>query len=511
MKSKLLIVSLLVGAIIVGGCSAGNSESNNNSNMDHSTMSDMDHSNMSDEEMKNMEGMDNKDSSMENGHASHNNPLALNNSTGENELALPPIIEPKNGIVDITAQKGTTEILKGTKTETYGYNGSFLGPIIRIYKDQTVTFRTKNALSEPTTFHWHGLEIPGNGDGGPHQVLEPGVTEDVNFTVNQGASTLWFHPHPEGATAEQVYKGLAGLIYIDDENSQKINLPNEYGVNDFPLVFQDRQFTEEKQLNYQAVLNEDGTIGDTLLINGTLNPKLTVGKEKIRLRLLNGSNARNYTFKLNNGATFQQIATDGGFLNQPTDMKEITLTPGERAEVIVDFSKMDDKTDIALINEEGITLLPFKIEQKAASTSNIAQKLNDFGVTEEEKTLPVTKKLELFGMGTMVSINGSQFDMNRIDFTQKQGDTEIWEIYNKPDMMGGMTHPFHIHGTQFKIVSIDGKEPPLNLKGWKDTVSVEAGQTVKLAVKFNNKGIYMFHCHVLEHEENGMMGQVEVK
>ncbi|UUV26953.1 multicopper oxidase domain-containing protein [Lysinibacillus sp. FN11] len=192
-------------------------------------------------------------------------------------------------------------------------------------------------------------------------------------------------------------------------------------------------------------------------------------------------------------------------------MKEITLTPGERAEVIVDFSKMDDKTDIALINEEGITLLPFKIEQKAASTSNIAKKLNDFGVTEEEKTLPVTKKLELFGMGTMVSINGSQFDMNRIDFTQKQGETEIWEIYNKPDMMGGMTHPFHIHGTQFKIVSIDGKEPPLNLKGWKDTVSVEAGQTVKLAVKFNNKGIYMFHCHVLEHEENGMMGQVEVK
>ena len=135
-------------------------------------------------------------------------------------------------------------------------------------------------------------------------------------------------------------------------------------MNDFPLVFQDRQFTEEKQLNYQAVLNEDGTIGDTLLINGTINPKLTVGKEKVRLRLLNGSNARNYTFKLNNGATFQQIATDGGFLNQPTDMNEITLTPGERAEVIVDFSKMDDKTDIALINDEGTTLLPFKIEQK---------------------------------------------------------------------------------------------------------------------------------------------------
>lgn len=494
MKYKTWFVSVLsVSIFIIGGCSASDSASDKDASMDHS--------NMSDEEMV----------SMENGHGSHTNPLALNDSTGENELLLPPLIEPKDGVIDITAQQGTTEIYEGVQTETYGYNGSFLGPIIQVVNDETVTFRTNNDLSEPTTFHWHGVDIPGEGDGGPHQILQPGESEDVKFTVTQEASTLWFHPHPEGATAEQVYKGLAGLIYVEDENSKNLDLPKEYGINDFPLVFQDRQFNEEKQFDYQAVINEDGTIGDTLLINGTLNPKLTVGKEKVRLRLLNGSNARNYTFKLNIGDSFQQIATDGGFLNEPTTMSEISLTPGERAEIIVDFSKYDASSDIALINEEDTNLLPFEIDEQKTNASDLPKTLNNFAVTDEERNLPVTKKLELFGMGAMVTINDKQFDIDRIDFTQKQGVTEIWEIYNKPDAMGGMTHPFHIHGTQFKIISIDGNEPPVNEQGWKDTVAIDAGETVKLAVKFNNKGIYMFHCHVLEHEENGMMGQVKIE
>ncbi|MFJ7730847.1 multicopper oxidase family protein [Lysinibacillus sp. NPDC097231] len=510
MKTKFLIIPLLVSSVIIGGCSTTSSKSNENS----------DHSKMSKEEMPNMEGMDHSNMSekdmekmnMGNGHESHNNPLALNNSTGENELALPPILESKDGTFNITAQQGTSEIFEGINTKTFGYNGTFLGPVIKLYEGQKVTFKTNNQLSEPTTFHWHGLDIPGEGDGGPHHLLQPGGTEIVEFTLKQGASTLWFHPHPVGATAEQVYKGLAGLIYVEDENSKKLGLPNEYGVNDFPLVFQDRKFDENTQLDYKAAMNEDGTIGDILLINGTLNPKLTVGKEKVRLRLLNGSNARNYTFKLSTGDSFQQIATDGGFVNKPISMSKITLTPGERAEIIVDFSIYHVSTDVALINEEDIKLLPFKIvEQTSTKSSNTPENLNDYVVTDEERNLPVSKKIELYGMGTMVSINNKQFDMNRIDFTQKQGETEIWEIYNKPDMMGGMTHPFHIHGTQFKIVSIDGKEPPTNEQGWKDTVAIDAGETVRLAVKFNNKGIYMFHCHILEHEENGMMGQVKVE
>ncbi|ATP41631.1 copper oxidase [Solibacillus sp. R5-41] len=499
MKSTILITGILLSAAIMGACSAGDSGSTDT----------MDHSNMSDEEIQKTNG------EMENGHMSHTNPLALNDSSGENELALPPLLKPQNNkenIYTITAQSGETEIFDGIQTKTLGYNGSFLGPVIQVNEGEKITFRTKNELDEKTTFHWHGVEIPGIGDGGPHNYVNPGESKDVKFTVNQGAATLWFHPHPEGSTAAQVYQGLAGLIYVEDEQSKTLHLPNEYGINDFPLIFQDKQFDDNRQLNYKFAMNDDGTIGDTLLINGTINPKLTVGKEKVRLRLVNGSNARNYTYQLNTGDAFQQIATDGGLINEPNKLREITLTPGERAEIIVDFSKYDANSEIALLNENGAILLPFNIdEQKSSNPSDIPTNLNDYSVTNEERNLPVSKKLELFGMDNMVTINNKQFDMNRIDFTQKQGETEIWEIYNKPDMMGGMTHPFHIHGTQFKIVSIDGQEPPVSEQGWKDTVAIDAGETFKLAVKFNNKGIYMFHCHILEHEENGMMGQVEVK
>ena len=501
MKSKIWITSLLISIVILGGCSKNNSDSDKN----------MEHSNMNQEDMQMEDGTE---SNMENSHMSHNDPLTLNDSTGENDLIIPPVLEHEDdeGIVyNIEAQEGSTEFFDGYQTETYGYNGSFLGPVIRVNRGQTVKIRTSNKLSDETTFHWHGLELPGEADGGPHQNLKSGESRIIEFKVDQEASTLWFHPHPEGKTSEQVYKGLAGLIYIDDENSGNLGLPSDYGVNDIPLIIQDKKFDDQKQLNYQEAKNEDGTIGDALLINGTLNPKLTVNNEKVRLRILNGSNARNYTFKLSTGNSFVQIATDGGFLNKPVTLNEITLTPSERAEIIVDFSGYDSSSDVALINEDETILLPFAINNQLIDSGNIPESLNDFAVTDEERNLPVSKKLELFGMGNMVTINGKQFDMERIDFTQKQGVTEIWEIYNKPDMMGGMIHPFHIHGTQFKIISIDGIEPPENEQGWKDTVAIQPGEKIKLAVKFKNKGIYMFHCHVLEHEDNGMMGQVKVE
>jgi len=342
-------------------------------------------------------------------------------------------------------------------------------------------------------------------------VIKPGEEKVIEFKVEQEAATLWFHPHPEGKTSEQVYNGLAGLVYIEDANSKSLGLPNDYGKNDIPLIFQDKVFDEQKQLNYRAAMNDDGTIGDTLLINGTVNPKLTVKKEKVRLRLLNGSNARNFTFKMNTGDSFIQIATDGGFLNEPVTLNEVTLTPSERAEIVVDFTALNTANDLALINEDGSILLPFEVSNQEGETDEMSTMLNDFSLTEEEKNLPVTKKIELFGMMEMVTINGKKFDPDRIDFTQEQGVTEVWEIYNKKDMMGGMIHPFHIHGTQFKIISRDGEEPAENEQGWKDSISVDPGERVKIAIQFNHKGVYMFHCHILEHEDNGMMGQIEVK
>ncbi|AQS57450.1 copper oxidase [Novibacillus thermophilus] len=498
MKTK--ITAFMISLLVISGCSSNSSQSVEE--VDHSNMNEeMDHSTMNQDEM-------------ENEHMSHDEVVSLNDSTGENELKIPSVLEhddEKGSVYTVRAQKGKTEIFDGTETVTYGYNGSFLGPMIRLEKGDTVKIKTVNELDEETTFHWHGLEVAGSADGGPHESLKPGEEKVIEFKVEQEASTLWFHPHPEGKTAEQVYNGLAGLIYIEDDNSKSLGLPNEYGKNDIPLIFQDRTFDDKKQLNFSAAMNDDGTIGDTLLINGTLNPKLAVNKEKVRLRLLNGSNARNYTFKLNTGDSFVQIATDGGFLNKPVTLKEITLTPSERAEIVIDFSQLDTENELALINEDGSILLPFEVSDQNGKVSEIPGEMNNFSITEEEKSLPVTKKLELFGMMDQVTINGKKFDPERIDFTQQQGETEVWEIYNKPDEMGGMIHPFHIHGAQFKILSRNGEEPPENERGWKDSISIHPDETVKIAIQFKHKGVYMFHCHILEHEDNGMMGQVKVE
>ncbi|MDW0112414.1 multicopper oxidase domain-containing protein [Sporosarcina saromensis] len=448
------------------------------------------------------------------GHMSHDEVMQLKDSTGENELIVPPVLE-RNIDGDVTytvrAQKGETQIFNGSKTKTYGYNGTFLGPMLQFTKGETIKIRTINELDQETTFHWHGLEVAADADGGPHDALQPGEERVIEFKVTQEAATLWFHPHPHGNTADQVYNGLAGLIFIEDENSKHLNVPDDYGKNDFPLIIQDKLFDENHQLNYREARNEDGTIGDTLLINGTVNPKLTVEKEKVRLRIVNGSNARNYTLKLNSGDSFVQIGTDGGFLNEPVTVQEVTLTPSERAEIVIDFQAIDATSDLALVNEDGSVLLPFDISHSNGVASELSTQLNDFTLTAEEKNLPVNKTVELFGMMDHVTINGKKFDPDRIDFTQEQGVTEVWEIYNKPDIMGGMIHPFHIHGAQFKIISRDGAAPPENEQGWKDSIAVHPDETVKIAIQFKNKGLYMFHCHILEHEDNGMMGQVLVE
>ena len=301
------------------------------------------------------------------------------------------------------------------------------------------------------------------------------------------------------------------MLLIDEASGSELGLPNEYGVDDIPLIFQDRLFDENQQLNYDSLMDVDGTLGDTSIVNGTVNPKLTVTKPIMRFRILNGANARNYTFRLSNSASFTQIASDGSLLNKPVETKSVTLAASERAEILIDFSTMTDEESLAIINEEGAELLPFDVALDDSQVSSTEMWTADEPfLTEQEKAMPVTKEIELFGMMDMVTINGKKFDPDRIDLRQEQGVTEVWEIYNKPDMMGGMIHPFHIHGTQFKIISRDGKETQPNEQGLKDSVLVEPGERVKLLVTFPEEGIFVFHCHILEHEDNGMMGQVEV-
>ena len=435
-------------------------------------------------------------------------------SEGINELSIPPVLERQQGQdfdYEVTAQQGTTEFFEGVSTDTYGYNGDLLGPTLKLEEGESVDVKITNDLDEVTTFHWHGLEVPGEIDGGPHGEIQPGESQIITLEADQPAATLWYHPHVHGSTAEQVFKGLSGMLLIAEGAGSDSELPREYGVDDIPLIFQDRLFDKDNQLSYDRLMNQDGTLGDVSIVNGTINTKLTVTKSVMRFRLLNGANARNYTFQLSNGANFTQIASDGGLLDEPVETDTLTLAASERAEILIDFSTMTEEESLAIINDEGTVLLPFEIalEDSPADSANMWTTDEPF-LTEQETEMPVSKEIELFGMADMVTINGKKFDMDRIDFRQEQGVTEVWEVYNKPDMMGGMIHPFHIHGTQFKIISRDGEEVEPNEQGLKDSVLVEPGERVKLLVTFPEKGIFVFHCHILEHEDNGMMGQIEV-
>ncbi|TAA73068.1 multicopper oxidase family protein [Planococcus salinarum] len=439
---------------------------------------------------------------------------SLESSEGIRELSIPPVLEKQQGQdfdYEVTAQQGTTEFFEGISTDTYGYNGDLLGPTLMLEEGERVDVKITNDLDEPTTFHWHGLEVPGEIDGGPHGIIQPGDSQIITLEADQPAATLWYHPHVHGTTAEQVFKGLSGMLLIGEASGSDSELPDEYGVDDIPLIFQDRLFDEDKQLNYRRLMNLDGTLGDISIVNGTINPKLTITEPVMRFRLLNGANARNYTFRLSNGANFTQIASDGGLLDEPVETDTLTLAASERAEILIDFSAMTKEESLAIINEEGTILLPFDVAlaDSPADSAELWTSEEPF-LTQQEKTMPVSKEIELFGMADMVTINGRKFDMDRIDMRQEQGVTEVWEIYNRSDMMGGMSHPFHIHGTQFKIISRDGKEPEPNEQGLKDSVLVEPGERVKLLVTFPEKGVFVFHCHILEHEDNGMMGQVEV-
>lgn len=439
--------------------------------------------------------------------------LDLKNNTGDNKLTFPAVLAPdkKDGrhvTYTLTAEKGTTTLFDGYETATYGYNGSLLGPTLRLEEGQHVTIHLKNELTEATTFHWHGLEVSGKADGGPHAVIEPGAEKTIEFTVTQQAATLWYHPHPMGNTAQQVFKGLAGLLYIDDDNSKVLDLPHEYGVDDLPIVLQDRTFTDDKQLNYQAVVNSDGTYGDTMMINGVVNPVLETEKKLVRLRLLNGANARNFILHFDNDMAFTQIATDGGFLEKPKKMKELMLGAGERAEILVDLSKVKGD-ELALVNDKDVTILPIRLTGEATSEQP-ATKLNTIETNDQLMNKEPTKIVKMEGMGTNVTINGEKFDEDRIDFTQKKGVTEVWEIDNAITDEGGMIHPFHIHGTQFQVLSVNGEKPEASLQGYKDTITLQPGQKARIAVTFPYEGVYMFHCHILEHEDNGMMGQIEV-
>ncbi|MEE9379898.1 MAG: multicopper oxidase domain-containing protein [Hyphomonadaceae bacterium] len=476
----------------------------------------------------------------------------------QNLFSMPKILSGYmlNGkrVYDLTMQTGQTEIIDGQLTDTMGYNGSFFGPTLMMRQNDEVILNVNNQLIKAsdndrpleTTTHWHGFHIPAVMDGGPHQTIAPDTVWSPTFTVLNRAGFYWYHPHimteagsdRTSGTSWQVWMGLAGQIIIQDDISDTLPIPNKLGVDDIPVTIQDRQFDTNGQfreppytdLGYVWTMRK----GTTVLVNGVVTPKLQSHAQIIRLRLHNGSNARTFNFGFDDGRTFYQIASDGGFLENPVAMTRLVLGNAERAEILIDLSSDLGKEIVlrSFASELGQDYVPDGIDDThdridydimtiavGAATENAVMALPTLPLVTIDPIIEASAvnaaNPRVFAMNVSgMTINGKQMDMARIDETITLGDTEVWEITNSTDNRE-QAHPFHIHGDSFQILSRerDGVVtlPAENERGWKDVVLVRPGEKVKIIKQFLDFSDpiypYMYHCHILKHEDSGMMGQ----
>ncbi|MBP9084918.1 MAG: multicopper oxidase domain-containing protein [Kofleriaceae bacterium] len=437
-------------------------------------------------------------------------------------------------------QPGTVTWVPDAPTATYGINGDYLGPTLRLRRGERTRIEVSNGLSETSTLHWHGIELPARADGGPYQPIAPGTTWVSEFDVVQRPTTAWYHPHQMHATGRQVYMGMAGLIQIDDPAAPELQLPTTYGIDDFPLVLQDRRLFADGSHPYSSggsLAMHDmmaGLKGDIMLVNGKVSPRGTLPQGWVRLRLLNGSNARNYLLGFGDDRAFQQIASDGGLLAAPLTSKRLLLGPGERAEILLDLRNDATGSEFKLrsfSNESYSQLFAGQMGSNLADTrdreafdimtivvgpplmTEVVPPSVFAPITAPNVALATTtRRLTLaMAMGN-VTINGARMlDLANvpaaIDFRIARGSVEVWEVVNT----SGMAHPLHVHNQQFQVVDVAGAAPLPHLQGWKDTVIIPPNQTVRLLLHFDSvadaASPYMFHCHILEHEDHGMMGR----
>ncbi|MDP5218126.1 multicopper oxidase domain-containing protein [Ruegeria sp. 2205SS24-7] len=444
--------------------------------------------------------------------------------------------------IKLNLQAATHDFGTGAASATFGINHSYLGPVVRAKQGQTLPFDVTNGIGEVTTLHWHGLHIPGEVDGGPHQEIKPGEVWSPDVPVTQRASMNWFHSHMHGKTARQTYTGLAGVLLIEDDASLSADLPSTYGVDDFMLILQDKMFNCSSQMDYVLTgeVFEEGFTGDTLVVNGAVAPVAqTVPQGLVRLRILNACNARFLTLSLQTGP-MTVIASDGGFLASSVQTENILMSPGERYEVLIDTRTADANALMVSFGEDegfvgilgsmfggggnAIPALTLNRRAEAGFTGSLPDRLANLSSADStEATVTRSFQLNMGGseeLATLATlwgnvcgdggmgINGRPMKMDRIDEHVRQGDTEIWRIASDDQL-----HPFHIHGCSFRILTQNGAEPPAYAQGWKDMVHVE-NEWSEVLVRFDHPATsdapYMYHCHILEHEDCGMMGQFTV-
>ncbi len=415
-----------------------------------------------------------------------------------NPLKIPPIVSPAN--LDLSAAPAVVPLGGGKTSSALAYNGLFPGPTILANSSDSAAVRLTNGLSDGTTIHWHGMIVETAADGHPKDLVDPGVSYLYEFPIIQRACLNWYHPHPHMMTGEQVNLGLAGAFIIRDAQEAGLGLPS--GAYEVPLIIRDANFDRSGNLIYNP--RTTGFVGKISLVNGTLDPQLNVEKALYRFRVLNGSNARIFRLSLDNGVPFHLIGNDGGLLESSVELGQIELGPAERLDLLVDFRNVLAGTKVMLrCLDAGWDLLEFDVTQQVNAGGTIPTTLS----TITPLSNPVTTRF--FSFDGMSKINGLEYDINRTDFQVPFGQTELWRFTTN----GNAPHPVHVHGASFQVQTRTkgrGTVVPWE-RGWKDTVLLQDQETVEVLIRFDGyRGLYLIHCHKLEHEDMGMMSNFQV-
>lgn len=435
-------------------------------------------------------------------------------------LTRPPVLTPvshRGGVdlYEIKMKLAEADIVPGYKTRIWGYNGIFPGPTIRARKGQPILVRQRNFLAEDMSVHLHGGNVPSSSDGHPtRDLIQPGNSRTFFYPNRQPGTMLFYHDHVHMKEAPHTYNGLQGMYIIEDPRERRLGLPE--GKYDVPLAITDRLFAADGQFRWP-----DGEFtGDVFLVNGKPFPFFKVERRSYRLRLLNSSSIDGVMqLHLEDNSTFHVIGNDGGLLPAPVAVQTLSLWPGERADIVVDFGNyargaklklMNSYTELGLVNE----IMRFDVDRNSDGghdrlphTLMPVERLKE---SDAVRTRDVVMKTVLSPSLAML-INGQVFDPNRIDFHTKLGETEIWNLVND-DANFEVPHVFHTHLVRFQILDRDGGTPPRpEERGWKDSISVDFGRSARIIMRFGDyTGLYPFHCHLQWHNDVGMMAQMEV-
>jgi FtsP/CotA-like multicopper oxidase with cupredoxin domain len=438
------------------------------------------------------------------------------------DLSIPDLLAATTSddvsVYTLDAKTGTHEVISGVSSSTAGYNQSFLGPTMKWTNGDTVQMKVTNDLGEDTTVHWHGAHVPAKVDGGPQVAFADGDTWSPEFTVNQQAATLWYHPHALGTTAKQVTSGLAGMIIIEDDSDATAALPGDYGVDDIPIILQCLAVDDDGGIKYDLAGYRESGLNFPVLCNGTnvdsTTLSFTATKTRTRLRFLNASPSDIITIKRSDGDTLTQIATEQGYLTAATEVDSIRLVAGSRAEVVMDLS--DAVTLQAVITTGWITggsgtYSFLTITPDASDTpADLPSTLNT--IDRYDTSDFTARSIKLTQSGTSMGIDGyvgtTMDGMEMISTTL--GSKEIWTITNSTQL----EHSFHLHDVAFQVIAVNGEAPTGVDLGWKDTVEVIGTAVVKIAMEFtdyaDSEYMYMLHCHLVQHEDEGMMAALMV-